>query len=159
MEPTETDPSPADRVVVGVDGSEPSVLALHWAVHLAGPGTAVLAVTTWTPPAAVGYAAGGWTTLPSGWDPAADARTVLDATLERAFGAARPAGLVSAVLEGGAARVLVELSRQARSLVVGSRGHGGFVGLLLGSVSATCAEHAACPVLVVHGTTPPPAAP
>ena len=159
VNPTQTDTSAADRVVVAVDGSACSAHALRWAVHLAGSsGTAVLAVTVWQPPAAVGAAGAGWGVVPTGWDPAADARTTLDATLERTFGADRPPGLVTAVLEGGTARVLVELSAHARALVVGSRGHGGFVGLLLGSVSAACAEHAACPVLVVHGTTPPPTA-
>jgi nucleotide-binding universal stress UspA family protein len=41
-------------------------------------------------------------------------------------------------------------------LIVGSRGHGGFSGLLLGSVSAPCAEHSTCPVLVIHGDRPTP---
>ena len=62
------------------------------------------------------------------------------------------------VREGGAAKVLLEASEGAVMLVVGSRGHGGFAGLLLGSVSANVAEHAGCPVFIVHGDQPPPPA-
>jgi nucleotide-binding universal stress UspA family protein len=54
------------------------------------------------------------------------------------------------VVEGAPGAVLVEESREADLLVVGSRGHGGFVGLLLGSVSQQCAHHAKCPVVIVR---------
>ena len=54
------------------------------------------------------------------------------------------------VVEGRPAAVLVDESQDADLLVVGSRGHGGFTGLLLGSVSQQCAHHAACPVVIVH---------
>ena len=60
------------------------------------------------------------------------------------------------VREGGPAHALIEMSGGARMLVVGNRGHGGFAGLLLGSVSAACAEHASSPVLIIPGMTPPP---
>jgi nucleotide-binding universal stress UspA family protein len=62
------------------------------------------------------------------------------------------------VYEGGAAKVLLDACDGAVMLVVGSRGHGGFAGLLLGSVSANVAEHASCPVFIVHGHRPPPPA-
>jgi nucleotide-binding universal stress UspA family protein len=57
------------------------------------------------------------------------------------------------VTEGPAGSVLVQAAEGADLLVVGSRGHGGFVGLLLGSVSQQCVTHAPCPVLVVRGTS------
>lgn len=147
----------ANRIVVGVDGSKPSRQALLWARFLAGAtGSSIQAVAAWEPFFATGYVGPGYSAVPIDWNPEQDRRQVLDAAIEEAFGEATPDGLERTVAEGGAARVLLDLSIDARMLVVGSRGHGGFTGLLLGSVSAACAEHAGCPVLVVHGATPPP---
>src|SRR5699024_7884520 len=61
-----------------------------------------------------------------------------------------PPWITREVLHGHAAPVLTETSREASLLVVGSRGHGSFYGVLLGSVSQRCAVHASCPVLIVH---------
>jgi len=139
------------RVVVGVDGSEPSHLALRWAAKIADAlGARVDAVAAWQ--YSIPF---GWTT-PS-WDPRADMEKVLNTTIDAALGA-RPPDMQLVVCEGNPAHVLLEQSAGALMLVVGSRGHGGFAGLMLGSVSAAVAEHASCPVLVVHGDKPVPAA-
>lgn len=151
------EPPNTDRVVVGVDGSEPSKQALLWARFLAeATGSTVHAVTAWQLWAGYGWSGPGRTAVPLDMDPAADATQLQADALREAYGEQPPAGLESSIGQGGAAKVLLDASQGARMLVVGSRGHGGFVGLLLGSVSAACAEHAACPILVVHGATPPP---
>jgi nucleotide-binding universal stress UspA family protein len=91
------------------------------------------------------------------WDPRVDMDRILNAAVDAAFGPRRPADMNLIVCEGNPVNVLLEHSAGALMLVVGSRGHGGFAGMLLGSVSAAVAEHATCPVLVVHGDKPVPA--
>lgn len=149
------------RVVVGVDGSASSDHALRCAHFLARTlRTDLEAVTAWQSPATWAAAGSGFAALPpDSWNPATDATTILESAIDRVLGENQRSSLQVSVREGSAARVLVEASQGARALVVGSRGHGGFAGLLLGSVSAASAEHAKCPVLVVHGDTPPPTVP
>lgn len=146
-----TPPTPSGaRIVVGVDGSPSSLDALHWA-HRVGSalGLAIDAVSCWAYPTS--YGVGG---VFVDYRPDVMAQRVLDDALIAAFGDAPPAGLRASVREGYPAKELVDASVGAEMLVVGSRGHGGFVGLLIGSVSAYCAEHAACPVVVLHHQTP-----
>lgn len=146
-------PEPAGpRVVVGVDGSWHAELALRWAAHYAALYDAALeVVTAWEYPASFGLAG-----VPSEWNPADDMRAVAESAITTVFGDRPPAGLSLQVREGGAAKTLLDASEGATMLIVGSRGHGGFAGLLLGSVSANVAEHASCPVLIIHGHNAPP---
>jgi nucleotide-binding universal stress UspA family protein len=135
------------HIVVGVDGSQPSKAALRWAGRfLAVTGGWIDAVIAWHPPASYGFSY-----LPGEWNPEKDAEKVLSRAVDEVFGAEPPTGTRLIVREGNPAKVLLDESKDADLLVVGSRGHGGFAGLLLGSVSAHCAEHATLPVLVVHG--------
>jgi nucleotide-binding universal stress UspA family protein len=140
------------RVVVGVDGSEGSKHALRWAAWMASTiGSRLELLTAWG--LSTHY---GWTEVPNRWDPEADSRRLLNGVVNGVFGPHRPPDMELTVREGGAAGVLIDQAVGALLLVVGSRGHGGFTGLLLGSVSAHVAEHASCPVLVVHGDSVPP---
>jgi nucleotide-binding universal stress UspA family protein len=153
----EQTPDGHNRVVVGVDGSESSKHALRWAQFVArATGSTLQAVSAWQPYTAYGWMAAGWAAMPTDWNPAQDTEKALTATMDEVFGAQRPAGLQLTVREGNAAQLLLQASEGAQMLVVGNRGHGGFTGLLLGSVSGACTEHATCPVLVVHGDTPAP---
>lgn len=135
------------RIVVGVDASPSSKQAMRWAAAVgAATGSQIEAVMTWEIANAAGLAyVGPDVNLQQ------DSEKVLAETIDEVFGADRPDGLRAIVRHGGAARTLIEMSNGAELVVVGSRGYGGFKGLLLGSVSAAVAEHAKCPVLVVHG--------
>lgn len=145
------------QIVVGVDGSEPSKTALRWALFMAGTLQCdIQVVAAWQFSAGWAGAGAGWAVPPASWNPGEDTAKMLHDAIKEVLGDDRPGSLTAVVREGGAAEVLIKASQDARMLIVGSRGHGGFTGLLLGSVSTACAEHSTCPVLVVHGTTPPP---
>jgi nucleotide-binding universal stress UspA family protein len=151
--PSSPDPTTAPHpVVVGVDGSEPSRQALRWAAHLARMyDTELRVVGVWRP--LIDY---GALVVPPDWDPEAQMRQTLATLTQEVLGAHPGPGPRVIVRSGHPAQVLVEASRTALLVVVGSRGHGGFTGLLLGSVSANVAEHSHCPVLVVRGDMRPP---
>jgi nucleotide-binding universal stress UspA family protein len=80
------------------------------------------------------------------------AELALDGILEAVAADVDGVAIERRVVEGAPAAVLVDESHDADLLVVGSRGHGGFAGLLLGSVSQQCAHHAACPVVIVRAS-------
>ena len=142
------------HVVVGVDGSAESQNALRWAARLAaGLGAALHVVGVWEYPVSLGW---GPAPIPAGWQPGVETEKTVTAVVDEVFGTERPVGLVIEVREGNAALQLLEAASGAAMVVVGSRGHGGFAGLMLGAVSANVAEHATCPVLVVHGSDGPP---
>lgn len=146
----DTGPTPAtaavrSRIVVGVDGSMLSRRALEWAVAEARLRSAVVhVVTAWEYPAVVVGMEGTLDTR----EIEAGARHGQSAALRRV--AHDDVDVTSEVVQGGAARVLVDASAQADMLVVGSRGHGGFAGLMLGSVSSQVVHHSMCTVVVVR---------
>ncbi len=144
-----------ETIVVGIDGSEASRQALDFALAEARVrGAAVKAVSAWHVPAVV-YEV-GWTAAPV--DLAEFPRlaeSALEAILDEAKAADSGVTVTSVVREGQPADVLLEEAAGAELLVVGSRGLGGFRGLLLGSVSQQCAHHAPCPVVIIpHGRHP-----
>ncbi|MCP2167759.1 universal stress protein [Goodfellowiella coeruleoviolacea] len=137
------------RIVVGVDGSPPSKAALRWALWQAGlTRGAVNAVMAWDEPPIY-----GWELPPELSPKRTTARKLADTVAEVAAGG--DAGAVHrTVVHGNPARALVDESEDADLLVVGSRGHGGFTGALLGSVSQQCIQHARCPVVVIRQPQP-----
>jgi nucleotide-binding universal stress UspA family protein len=140
------------QIVVGVDGSDSSRAALHWAYdEAAHHGASLTAVATWHPPSLPMSPPYG-SMPPEGYEtePEKAARELL----ERLTGELEPrtpdVDVRISISKGSPAKVLIDMSQGADLLVVGSRGHGGFAGMLLGSVSQHVVAHAACPVVVLR---------
>jgi nucleotide-binding universal stress UspA family protein len=139
-------------IVVGIDGSEQSHGALRFAAKEARlRGAKLHLVHAWSVPytpisTAPFVTMGGLPELERGV--AEGGEHILDAAVE----AVDLSGIEveREVTRGDAAHALLKAAAGADMLVVGSRGHGGFVGLLLGSVSHASASHATCPVVVVR---------
>ena len=132
----------AGRVIVGVDGSESAKEALRWAAEYAAAlGSPLEALTVWDMPITF-----GWVASLEEDDPEKGALHALEALVRDVLGDS--ASVTTKVERGHPAFVLVEASQRAGLLVVGSRGRGGFSGMLIGSVSQYCVQHASCPVVV-----------
>jgi nucleotide-binding universal stress UspA family protein len=132
------------RIVIGVDGSDASVDAIRWAVRQAQlTGDELEAITTWQ--VVSEYAE----LVAEKIDGEARARSLLDGAIAKVENAA-DVQITRTTAQGHPAAVLTDASTNAELLVVGSRGHGGFVGMVLGSVSAHVSASAHCPVVVVR---------
>lgn len=135
------------RIVVGVDGSENSKRAIAWAAEQAKLRGATLHVLhSWTfPPATTG----------DDGRPHADLKGVAKSVLDEAIatlGSDPGIEVEREIAEDLPAQALIRASEGAEMVAVGSRGRGGFTGLLLGSVSQQVAQHARCPIVIIPHT-------
>jgi nucleotide-binding universal stress UspA family protein len=138
-------------IYVGVDGSAHSVRALEWAIAEAATRHAPVTVLT-----VYAVPVSGWTGRPvilsqdaAEQEKARQAAEELALKVTSQLGEARPASVTVRAVTGFPAQELIEASRDADLMVVGSRGAGGFARLLVGSVSSQVVHHAHCPVVVV----------
>jgi nucleotide-binding universal stress UspA family protein len=146
---SDTDSGNGARIVVGIDGSPGSLHALSWAGREARLRNATLeVVAAWTYPTPA-------LLVPVAPDPPQvktlrkHARDMIENALEKVGDDVAGVDVDRRVVEGDTSAALIDRAKGADLLVVGSRGLGGFRGLLLGSVSQQCVQHAASPVVVV----------
>jgi nucleotide-binding universal stress UspA family protein len=137
-----------NKVVVGTDGSEASYEAVRWAAQEAkAHGAELEIIHTWSLPVMADPIGMVPLQLPvEDFIKQADAVRDYAVKLAKEVGASQVTGRVE---RGMAAEHLIKASKSADQVVVGTRGHGGFVGLLLGSVAQQVATHAECPVVIV----------
>ncbi|MFE5326756.1 universal stress protein [Embleya sp. NPDC056575] len=129
-------------VLVGYDGSPGGERALAWGTRAAAAAKTPLHLTMAVPPAAFGGHA-------RADEVRRGARALLEEAAARSHAAYPHLTVETSLPEGPAADAILEASRRAETIVVGTRGHGGFAGLLLGSVSLRVCAHTSCPVVVV----------
>jgi len=148
---TEQQSDTGQRIVVGVEGSPSSREALRQAGLT---GASVEAITAWRAPTLVGLASPFAESEVSGGDDSrikAAAENILRTVIAEVAGSPAAVAVKAQVGEGSAAQLLLDAAKGASLVVVGSRGHGGLAGTLLGSVGQTLAQHAPCPVLIIRG--------
>ncbi len=146
-----------ERVVVGVDGSDGSYAALHFATAEATRrGVRLDIVQVWHPPDPFAAMTTPWWPYRAELEKAS--RELLDTMAEPVRAGTPehpgPSSVERISIEGYPSHALVACAQGADLLVVGARGHGGFAGLLLGSVSLRCLHHAPCPIAVIHLPAP-----
>lgn len=147
--------SNAPRIVVGVDGSPSSRAALRWSVRQAAlTGGTAEAVIVRHAPTSTGMIGGFGQTPAETADEgvvADEARQTLDAIINEEVKPDDRNKVRARIFDGHPAEALMTAAADADLLVVGSRGHGGFAGVALGSVGQYLVHHANCPVLVFRG--------
>lgn len=135
------------RIVVGVDGSESSRRAMQWAAERAAEGDQLVLAHAWNLNAVGAFESPYLNVI----DYETHAHRLIDELAAELAQSEEAKGLeiIVSVEHGHPGQMLIELSDGADLVVVGSRGYGGFKGLLLGSVSTYVVHHARCPVAVI----------
>jgi nucleotide-binding universal stress UspA family protein len=137
-------PSDGGVIVVGVDGSEGSREAVHWAaVQARLTGAALRAVATWRWPNYL-------TRIPPGADLQGETTDVLRDLVAPVRAEFADLEISEQVVQGPAGPALLTQAADATLLVVGARGRAAFPGMLLGSVAEYCVRNGPCPVVVVR---------
>ncbi len=135
-----------NKIVVGVDGSPSSNTALEWAAQEAEiRGSTLELIHAWNYPN-LGYE--GYVAVLEDFEK--DAAALLDEVVASARKNYPSLKLVSSLIQGPTAQTIMDRAKEADMVVVGSRGRGGFSGLLLGSVGQQLVHHCPAPVVIIH---------
>lgn len=137
-----------NRIIVGVDGSPSANKATEWAAQEADlRGATLELIHAWNYPN-LGY--GGYVAVLEDFEK--DASTVLEAVTAAVREAHPTLILISTLVQGPTAQTIIDKASQADMVVVGSRGKGGFSGLLLGSVGQQLVHHCQAPIVIIHAS-------
>lgn len=143
------------RWVIGVDGSECSRHAALWAAAQAkGRARELQLVATWSIPASTAMTPMSSLTTSASFDALQESAQATVDQLAQRIAPSIGVPVTRTVSQGSAATLLLDAARNSELLVVGSRGHGGFARLVLGSTSTHCATHSSAPVAVIPSTSP-----